>query len=122
MIADCKAYIESKGLIWDNALNVDKGTWAGNERTDWSWLWGDANGKFETGDGIVTIFDIVKISIDIEARDWSTDKYFKCVFIPSDTSKGDYDIYVVHGSTSSEWVTEEMLNPNYIDLAKKAIN
>ena len=122
MIADCKAYIESKGLIWDNALNVDKGTWAGNERTDWSWLWGDANGKFETGDGIVTIFDIVKISIDIEARDWSTDKYFKCVFIPSDTSKGDYDIYVVHGGGSYAGSEDLVEHKDFEELAKKAIN
>ena len=112
MIADCKAYIESKGLIWDNALNVDKGTWAGKEDS------GGYTLKPEKFDFKTAVYG----KIDFEAWSWETHKYFKCVFIPSDTSKGDYDIYVVHSGRSYAGDEDMVVHEEFAERAKKAIN
>lgn len=90
---DCKAYIESKGLVWDESLTLDNSTWAGNTRTVFL--------ARNPDEGLLKE-DIYEY-IDLEINDWS-DKHYNIIFEPirvgtnwdEASFEGNYGIYVVH--------------------------
>ena len=87
-LRDCKAYIEEKGLTWDDSLTLDNSTWAGNISSVPYAAWG----------GEPTFKSDVFARIDIEIQSWPTDGRYKVLFVPLNTPpfEGCYEVFVIH--------------------------